>query len=207
VTFIFLVVWTALKALFFLQLVYRAVLPSKTYMVELLLGYRDTSRLFGLKPILESLKQLVGVIVASALFLVFSGWANQLKGSHRSLSKDPTQLGRIGQFLVTNYLLFLALMLCIYLFFFSTKVKEAAANEQERIAMLIRNAGPGLRASLERHINLVGEQSVWRNRYFTALYIAVLAAYIISAIVLRSDGAAKFVGSVWDIVLKQILGQ
>src|SRR5215467_11050643 len=92
------IAWTCIKAIFFLSLVHRAMLPSSSYPVELLLRYTDPAGLFGLQPVHRALVQLVGLVGVSVLLQLLSWWSNGQKGSRHALLQDLYTLGGWGQF-------------------------------------------------------------------------------------------------------------
>ncbi len=198
-------VWTGLKVLFILRLIYRSVLPSNSHYVQLHLAYTDRSRVFGLGPIHRVLMQLVGILGVSVLLEVLSWWSNILKGSKRALDEDLSTLGGWGQFLVANYMFAFALLLLIYLLFMSGKAQEAAREESSRIAA-IRRAGAGRKANLENLLTLISEQSIWHSTLYTLFYLAAPVVCILSLFVLNRVSIAYAVGSIWQSYLRHILG-
>jgi len=205
VSFATFVVWTCLKALFILRLIYRSVAPPKSHYVQLNLWFTDPSRLFGLEPIHRVLMQLIGILGVSVVLEVLSWWTNVLKGSKHALEEDLSTLGGWGQFAVANYVFLVALSLLVYLLLMSGKAREAASEESKRIAA-IRRSGAGRKANLERLLSLIASQSIWRNPRYTLSYVATPVLCILSLLILNQVGIANAVGNVWESLLRHVLG-
>jgi serine/threonine protein kinase len=205
VSFTSFVVWTCLKALFVLRLIYRSVAPPKTHFVQLNLWYADPARLFGLEPIHRVLMQLVGILGVSVLLEVLSWWANILKGSKRALDQDLSTLGGWGQFAVANYVFIVALSLLVYLLLMCGKAREAASEESKRIAA-IRRAGAGRKANLEKLLTVIAGQSIWANARYTLSYVAAPVLCILSLLIMNDVGIANALGNVWGSLLRHVLG-
>ncbi len=198
------IVWTVLKAGFFLNLVYRAIVPSKGCGVELLLRYTDGSRMFGLEPVHRALVQLVGLIGVSAGLQVLAWWSNVLKGSRHALWENLDTLGGWGQFLVANYCLILAILLLVYLFNINAITRESASEEAKRISAASRR---GRRPGLEGILDAVERQSIWSGARYTFSYVAAPVVYVLSILILNRPGIAYAAGDVWNAVLSHILGR
>lgn len=202
-----LVVWTIFKALFFLRLLYRAMLPSADSPVELLLLYTDPVGLFGLEPVHRALAQLVGLIGVSAVLQVLSWWSNAQKGSRHALLRNLDTLGGWGQFLVTHYWLILAVMLLGYLFSMGVLSRESANDKAERISRAPARNSVATRAMMDRVLTLIDRQSIWRSLRYTVTFLAAPAIYLASVLILnRADIAYKF-GELWNALLSNLLGR
>ena len=198
-------IWTGLKILFVLGLIYRSVVPPKSHFVRLYLWFTDPAKVFGLEPIHRVLMQLVGMLGVSVLLEVLSWWANILKGSKRALDEDLSTLGGWGQFLVANFTFGFALLLLVYLLLISGKAREAASEESKRIAAM-RRAGAGRKANLENLLNLIASQSIWWKARYTLWYVATPVVCIASLLILNQVSIAYAVGNVWESFLRHILG-
>jgi hypothetical protein len=198
-------VWTGLKILFILRLIYRSVVPSPSHYVQLHLWFTDRNKVFGLEPVHRLLMQLVGMLLVSVLLEVLAWWSNILKGSKRALEEDLSTLGGWGQFLVANYVFAFALLLLVYLVFMSGKAQEAAREEGKRIAA-IRRAGAGRKANLDNLLNLIGDQSIWHNARYTLFYLATPVICMLSLLILNRVSIANAVGNMWESFLRHILG-
>jgi hypothetical protein len=201
------VVWTVLKAIFFLHFINDALAPGKKAPVELLLRFTDPSGMFGLEPVHRALTQLVGLIGVSVVFQVLASWNNALKGSRHTLEQNLYTPGGWGQFLVSNYSLIIAILLLMYLFNISAITRESASGEAIRIVTAPRRSPAGRRPSLEEIADLIESQSIWRDARYTVRYIAAPIVYVASIVILNRTGIAHAVGDIWNTVLSHILGK
>ena len=207
VAFGVLVVWTILKILFILQLLYRSISPSNQFPLQLYLRFTDPQGMFGLEPVHRILSRVVALIGMSVVLEVLSWWTNFLKGSKRTLTADLFSLAGWGQFLVTNYSIVLAAMLLLYLFFLSSRTRELAGEECTQLTELGRTPRTKRGTALDDLLRVVGGQSIWASSRFTALYLFAPVLYVFSLIAFDQVGIARQVGVVWDLFLRHVLGR
>jgi serine/threonine protein kinase len=201
------VVWTILKAAFFLHFLNGALVASSKNPVELLLRFTDPAGMFGLEPVHRALTQLVGLIGASLVLQVLAWWNNALKGSRHALEQNLYTLGGWGQFLVSNYSVLLAILLLVYLFNINAITRESASEEANRFAAAPPRGTSGGRPTLEQILSLIEDQSIWRNARYTVGYIAAPVVYVVSILILNRSTIAYAVGDVWNSVLVHVLGK
>jgi hypothetical protein len=202
-----LVVWTIFKALFFLLLLYRAMLPPPNSAMELLLRYTDPAGLFGLEPVHRALTQLVGIIGVSVVVQVLSWWNNAQKGSRHTLLRNLDTFGGWGQFLVTQHWLILAVMLLGYLFSMGVLSRESAHDHAERISRAPARGTPAERSMVDRTLTLIDSQSIWSSLRYSVTFLASPAIYLASVLILnRADIAYRF-GELWNALLSNLLGR
>ena len=205
VVFVAFIVWVVLKAFLFLQLIYRAAVPTKSIVVALHLRYTDPAGMFGLEPIHRALRLLVATIAVNTVFPVLSWWTNVLKGSRRALEEDIHVLGGWGQFLISNGGFVVSLGLLLYLVHIGGKAGEAASEESKRLASMPQR-GRGSR-NLEQLLDLIEEQSIWRKARYTISYFLAPLACLLPVLLLNRSNIAYQVGNAWEYCLKYVLGK
>ena len=205
VAFVTFIIWIVVKAFFFLQLIYRAAVPTKSIIIGLHLRYTDPSKIFGLESIHRALRLLVATIMVSVALPVLAWWTNVLKGSRRAIGQDVYALGGWGQFLISNGSFVMAVALLLYLVYIGGKAREAASEESKRLASLPQR-GRGSR-NLEQLLDLIAEQSVWRNPRYTIAYVLAPLACVIPVLTLNRVSIAYQVGNAWEFFLRYMLGK
>jgi hypothetical protein len=204
VAFVLVVVWVALKAFLFLFLIYSSILPSKAGRFQLNLEYDDRHRLFGLRPLFLALGKLVWVAIVAQLFGMFSWWTNILKGSARGLRENLSTLGGWGQFLVANFGFLLALLLLVYFFRVCAKVEEAAAMERNRLSQILKSLGADRRMGIQRILDRISNQSMWRDKRFAALYTATVIVCLATSVILNRIAIAEGAQCIWSSVVHRV---
>lgn len=205
VTFVAFILWIVIKAFFFLQLIYRAVVPEKSIGVALHLRYTDPAKMFGLEPFHRAVRLLVATIAANVVFPVLSWWTNVLKGSRRPLGQDIHALGGWGQFLISNGGFVMSVALLLYLVYIGGKAREAASEESKRLVGTPQRAR-GSR-NLEQLLELIEEQSMWRKARYTVSYFLSPLACLMPIFLLNRVGIAYQIGNAWEFFLRYLLGK
>lgn len=201
VSFLGFILWTVVNAFFVLQLMYRAVAPSKSSVIGLHLRYTDPGRMFGLESIHRALRQLVAAIAVSSLLPVLAWWTNIVKGSRRPLGQHLDSLGGWGQFLISNGSFVMAVCLLIYLVYIGGKAREAAREESK-----VLSERPRALKNLDEILSLIAEQSIWRKPRYTVPYLLAPLVCVAAVLMLNRLSIAHITGNLWEVFLRYILG-
>jgi hypothetical protein len=187
-----------------LRLVYRAITPPPSGLVGLHLRFADRARMFGLEPIHRALRPYVGAITLSVVMIILAAWSNALKGSRHGFGDELYTFGGMARFLTSEGSFLMAVSLMLYLIAISGKARDAATERRQRLTELAGRAHGW--KNLDRMLELIAEQSLWRNPRYTIPYLLTPVLCTITVLLARRSGAAEWAGGLWESILRYLLG-